>query len=119
MAGADGMNVIAMMLAEGESVLLTPPPSEVVAIPRAEWNSVTVCRPPTRDASSAEVSRPGPCLGPCPGPYPGHCPGSLSWIRVTSRRVTWLRPFLNEDPCGVFAAASLPNEVHACSWLCS
>ena len=27
---------------------------------------------------------------------------------VTSLAVSWLRPFLNEDPCGLIAAASLP-----------
>ena len=30
-----------------------------------------------------------------------------------------LRHFLNQDPCGLFAAAVLPHEVLACSWLCS
>ena len=40
-------------------------------------------------------------------------------ILVTSLAVSWLRPFLNEDPCGLFAAASLLCLVLACSWVCS
>ena len=40
-------------------------------------------------------------------------------ILIASRTVSWLRPFLDEDPFGLFAAAVLPCEVLACSWPCS
>ena len=52
------------------------------------------------------------------------------WCRTASLPLatSWLRPFLNEDPCGLTAAASLPCTffppavgyvLPACCWLCS
>ena len=40
-------------------------------------------------------------------------------IFIASRTVSWLRPFLDEDPFGLFAADFLPCDVLSCSWLCS
>ena len=37
-----------------------------------------------------------------------HVVSSLGCVLVTSLTTAWLRPFLNEDPCGLLAPASLP-----------
>ena len=77
--------------------------SEVIEVHRAEWNSVSVCPPQVRDAPSVEVSH---VL-------------DLVLVRVLVRVLDpryvppriLASPFLNEDPCGLSAAVSLPDIV--------
>ena len=71
--------------------------SSTAELPSTVW-VVAVCRTTTGTSSSRSCARAAPLRLSTP------------WVLVlvTSLAISWLRPFLNEDPCGLIAAAILP-----------